>query len=557
MDFSPDPLSERYDILCRCDTGMSYVTKTPTTNGSRLSASFRLDQWVRTCCCFHIEIRPFFPGCGNDCPRRVSTLDFCKTSLLAPPPPTRNPLPVVVGVSSALLLSVAVGACITITCRRKVSKAKNHEAEDASLQKHTLEEHQTLLLIYSQDHPLFLDVVLKLAAFLQGHCGILVLLDMLDSSAVSQVGLMRWLELQRNKLGPNDKIMVLCSRGVQTKWRAMCGQGEMTHQPDDLIGPFISLFLCDMHQPGSMGRYIVAYFDEISSEQDIPSFFDIAVKYKLMKHFEELYFRVRDIEKYEPRKVNHVEGIRPDSYFRCPSGSQLRNSIENFHAFQIENPDWFEKGSMEDVDEQSLLIKYKQQDPQILECLPMVSEGPSIFTNDVLINKNMDDFHIIAPEMKQNSLISENEPVLNSVAFSQNQSVLELMPGFSWNSEIFQSNVIPVNHMKDEKAAGASIGENDKRVAGFSRLDPQQGELKVIWETEQKSEDELAGSDQAAWARPSLGENVAEEAVIPWSKVDYSESDLGYSSKAWTEPDSDALKALLQLQQELMSNICN
>uniref|UniRef100_A0A8C6TLX8 SEFIR domain-containing protein n=1 Tax=Neogobius melanostomus TaxID=47308 RepID=A0A8C6TLX8_9GOBI len=358
-------------------------------------------------------------------------------------------------------------------------------------------------LIYSRDHPLFLEVVLKLAAFLQAHCGILVLLDLLDSSAVSQVGLMRWLELQRNKLRPNDKILVLCSRGVQSKWRAMCGQGHVTHQPDDLIGPFLSLFLSDMHRPGSMGRYIAAHFEEISSEHEVPSFFDIAVKYKLMKHFEELYFRVLDMEKYEPRKVNHIQGIGPDEYFRCPSGRLLRNAIEKFHAFQIDNPDWFEKGQTEDVDNLSLLIGHTQQLPQITERIPIVNEGTTI-----------------SPMM------------------------------------FLRRKICPILHHRagDQQVAGASARQNGESVAALSRR-PQPVEMA---EAEARgSNAETSGSEQAAVAGASVGQNEAGAAGFPWSKADTSGSDQGYSSNAWTEPDSDDLRALMLLQQELMNNTCH
>lgn len=79
VDFSPHPVSEMYMVLCRCDHRDLTVTKTLITNGSRLSASFPLDQWDRTCCRFHVQIKPFFRGCGNDCRRHRSSLDLCSS----------------------------------------------------------------------------------------------------------------------------------------------------------------------------------------------------------------------------------------------------------------------------------------------------------------------------------------------------------------------------------------------------------------------------------------------------------------------------------------------
>lgn len=552
VEFSPDPLSEQYLVVCRCERGRSKSIKTLSANRSRLSASFPLDLWVRACCRFHVEIKPFFSRCGNDCQRHSSVLDLCSKPSPAPSVDPWSPLPVALGLSSVLLLTLALGICWAIICKGK--GGKGIQLPDPGPP--SVPERPTLLLIYSRDHPLFRDVVLKLAAFLQARCGILVLLDLLDSSTVSQVGLMRWLELQRNKLRPNDKILVLCSHGVQSKWRAMCGQGHVAHQPDDLIGPFLSLFLSDMHQPGTMGRYIAAYFEEISSKYDVPSFFEIAVKYKLMKHFEELYFRVLDMEKYELRKVNHIEGIGPDEYFRCPSGRQLQNAIEKFQAFQIDNPDWFEKGEIEDFTESSLLIEDTQQPPLIMECVPFVREGPMVFTTEVLANENIENFYIVTPELNKNFLMSENEPILN--AASQKQIVLEVQPDPRPNLEIYQSDVIPVIPAEGEDVVVPSMGQNRERVVGFLCQKPGSVEMAELDEIQA----ETSGSDQVAVTSAvtsapfcPMGQNEAGVAGFPWSKADTSESDQGYSSKVWTEPDSDDLRALLQLQQELMSNI--
>lgn len=271
------------------------------------------------------------------------------------------------------------------------------------------EQHPTVLIIYSQDHYLYRDIVLKLCAFLRAKCGTKVLVDLLDSTSVGMVGRVRWLEWQRRQLkNPSDKILVLCSRGVQAKWRAMCGQGRVTLREDllsptdDMLTPFLNLFLPDMHQAGMLGKYMVAYFDDISGEQDVPSVFDITVKYKLMKHFEELYFRLADIEKYQPGHVNHIEGIGGEEYFNCPSGIALKNAIEVFQAYQVENPNWFEKqciNSEEEVlTEDSLLID-QLQIPPVLECVPLINSGPPVYIHEVEIAKNGNSVHVLTPEL--------------------------------------------------------------------------------------------------------------------------------------------------------------
>lgn len=278
------------------------------------------------------------------------------------------------------------------------------------------DQHPTVLVIYSQDHYLYRDIVLKLCAFLRAKCGTKVLVDLLDSTSLGMVGRVRWLEWQRQQLkNPSDKILVLCSRGVQAKWRAMCGQGRVTLKEDllsptdDMLTPFLNLFLPDMHQAGMLGKYMVAYFDDISSEEDVPSVFDIAVKYKLMKHFEELYFRIADIEKYQPGQVNHIEGIGGEEYFNCPSGRALKNAIEAFQAYQLENPDWFEKecvNSEEEIMTENHLLIDQLQIPPVLECVPLIKDGLPVYIYDVEIAENGNSVHVLTPEVNLESQLS-------------------------------------------------------------------------------------------------------------------------------------------------------
>lgn len=284
-----------------------------------------------------------------------------------------------------------------------------------------------VLVIYSQDHPLYRHIVLQLCGFLQAKCGTEVLLDLLDSASVGMVGPLRWLELQLQKLkDPCDKILVLCSPGVQAKWRAICGQGrvvlreDVLSPTDEVLTPFLNLLLPDMHQPGMMGRYMIAYFDEVSSEDDVPSVFDIAVKYKLMKHFEELYFRILDIEKYQPHQVNHIQGIGCDEYFNCPSGESLRKAIQTFKAFQFEHPNWFEKQCLEGEEqvvlEPDVAISQLQIHP-VLECLPLIRGGLPVFIREVQIKENLSRVHICSPELNPQSVgpsVAEQTPVIRT-----------------------------------------------------------------------------------------------------------------------------------------------
>lgn len=215
-------------------------------------------------------------------------------------------------------------------------------------------ERKRVLVIYSLDHPLYKNIVLKLCAFLSTKCGTDVVLDLLDSRRLGVLGRIQWLDWHREQIvSSSDKILILCSRGVQAKWRAMCGDKQVCLREDarspvgDMLSPALSLMVPHFIRSASFEKYIVAYFDDVFSEEDVPSPFNITVRYKLMKQFEELFFRILDTEKHEPGRVNHIEGLSHDEYYHCPSGKALQDAIEAFYAYQLEHPQWFEDELLE------------------------------------------------------------------------------------------------------------------------------------------------------------------------------------------------------------------
>ncbi|KAF0039164.1 hypothetical protein F2P81_009648 [Scophthalmus maximus] len=397
VSFSPDRLCEEYMVIVRCSAVHQHVDRVYKANHTTLNVTFSLSKWPTSCCQFDVEVKPIFPQCGQDCARQGRTQDICHGKIVAAAPVQGDKLP-----------------------------------------QQQLKQPPKVLVIYSQDHYLYRDIVLKLCAFLQIKCGTKVLVDLLDSTSVGLVGRLRWLEWQRQQLkNPSDKILVLCSQGVQAKWRALCGQGRVTLREDlvsptdDMLTPFLHLFLPDMHQAGMLGKYMVAYFDDVSSKQDIPSVFDITVKYKLMKHFEELYFRIVDIEKYQPDQVNHIPGIGGDEYFNCPSGKALKNAIETFQAYQLENPDWFEKECVdceEEVMTEANLLIDKLHIPPVLKCVPQIRDGPPVYIHEVEITENCNSVHVLTPELNPPhplSSVVEVTPEVNLEYNYQHPSNLE------------------------------------------------------------------------------------------------------------------------------------
>uniref|UniRef100_A0AAV2L1W4 SEFIR domain-containing protein n=1 Tax=Knipowitschia caucasica TaxID=637954 RepID=A0AAV2L1W4_KNICA len=144
------------------------------------------------------------------------------------------------------------------------------------------EPRRRLLIIYSLDHPLYKNIVLKLCGFLRAKCGTEVILDMLDSTRLGMIGGLQWLEWHKRQIEKSsDKILILCSRGVQAKWNAMCTGKRIQLKEDvlstvgDMLVPALCLMVPEFVKSTTFEKYIVAYFDGVSSEDDVPSPFHI------------------------------------------------------------------------------------------------------------------------------------------------------------------------------------------------------------------------------------------------------------------------------------------
>nr|XP_019969453.1 PREDICTED: interleukin-17 receptor A-like [Paralichthys olivaceus] len=487
---------------------------------------------------------------------------------------------VILGVTLTFICVVTAISCVL--CRKPGRTGDAAAAvQGCKPSQHQLEQPPKVLIIYSQDHYLYRDIVLKLCAFLQIKCGTKVLVDLLDSTSVGMVGRLRWLEWQRQQLkNPSDKILVLCSQGVQAKWKALCGQGRVTLREDllsptdDMLTPFLHLFLPDMHQAGMQGKYMAAYFDDISSEQDVPSFFDIMVKYKLMKHFEELYFRILDIEKYQPGQVNHIEGIGGDEYFNCPSGIALKNAIEIFQAYQLENPDWFERECVVDeeevMNEANLLIE-QLHIPPVLQCVPLIREGPPVYTHEVQINENCDSVYVLTPELScQHPLSSviELTPEVNPEGNHQYPSDLDqvLTDHMHPHRPSPESVYIVENWPPLEEEPLSQVPTEDDEEDSLLQQCQLTAHLDLRSSAQQNSHNSNLSQYSGANVRgdylpPSeIGRSLPvemdeDEVLVPSRNGPNSGSDQGYISIMPSQHDSpfkeESLAALARLQEEL------
>ncbi|KAM4819753.1 interleukin-17 receptor A [Thomomys bottae] len=379
----------------------------------RSNVTFTLPD-LQQCCRHQIQIQPFFSSCLTDCLRQEVTV-LCPE---VPPTPEsfaeRVPLwayglvtgTAVLLVASAILLVLCMTWRLSESHRGKDSdstKLTDVQPAAADLTPRPLKPRK-VWIVYSADHPLYVDVVLKFAQFLLTVCGTEVALDLLEEQAISEVGVLTWVGRQKQEMvESNSKIIVLCSRGSRAKWQAMLGcegpavqlRCERGRPAGDLFTAALNMILPDFKKPGCFGTYVVCYFSDVSSERDVPDPFRITSRYPLMASFEDVYFRIQDLEMFEPGRMNRVGALAGDNCLRSPSGRQLAEALERFRCWQARCPEWFERESLcspDDPDrpwldgeglEESLL-----PGPAILKQTPLVREpGPEGGLLDVCLGQ--------------------------------------------------------------------------------------------------------------------------------------------------------------------------
>ncbi|KAM8892241.1 interleukin-17 receptor A [Spinachia spinachia] len=339
VGFKAAQYSERYQVSIQ-SRGFHRSKNVSTENQTLLNVSFEFGWWQLSHCEMVLMIQPAFVRCKKSCQRTKKIIGLCqhyspRTSL-----------------TKATVGLLAVGVFLACLLRNVSHKDPVNTSSVAGKQQPDglrSQKRKRVLVIYSLDHPLYKSVVLKLCSFMASKCGTEVVLDLLDSARLGVLGSIQWLDCRRERTeGSADKILILCSRGVRAKWRAMCGDNPVSLRGDacstagDMLSPALSLMVPHFVRSASFEKYIVAYFEDVCGEEDVPPPFNITVRYKLMKQFEELFFRILDAEKREPGRVNRIEGFSEHEYYRCPSGRALRDALEAFRAYQLENPQWFE-----------------------------------------------------------------------------------------------------------------------------------------------------------------------------------------------------------------------
>ncbi|XP_063072908.1 interleukin 17 receptor A1a isoform X2 [Engraulis encrasicolus] len=554
LGFVPAELrSDPYRVTLQCGKSKSDpqdVSK--VTNATRLTVIYDLAKFPSYCCEFTVQIQPFFQACANDCPRRKQSFNICPVTPSPPPPKPEKSL-MFIAIVAGLVFTCTLAFCSAwVYLHRKTSqkgKILPHFLAPVTplpASQPTFKP-RTILIIYSQDHRLYTDIVLKLCAFLQAKCATEVVVDLLDSTWLGTVGRLPWLEQQRRRI---DKVLVLCSRGVRAKWDAMCGvqhpvtlREDVRSPNDDMTTPAIHLMAPDLQRAASLGKYLVAYFEDISSEHDVPSLFHIAAKYRLMKHFEELIFRIQDMEKYRPDCVNCVQGLGPDDYFRCPSGQALKDAVETFRDYQQQHPDWFERevlGGDEGLGDETdpLLMLPAGAIPPILECQPLLNAGPPVLVHEV----------DVVPNDHPAQRVHELTPEINSIDAGGPVSVhvLDLDP---WDQHLNQNRPgelinPPVYLLQPDVHHPLAGGGAENVPSVVCRHEPLAASTSYQQQLRAKPVEQEEASELSLTDEPFRNEEVPQPSLasVPASVC-------ASGNATYNKPSLQALQKLLSLQQ--------
>uniref|UniRef100_A0A672TR28 Interleukin 17 receptor A n=1 Tax=Strigops habroptila TaxID=2489341 RepID=A0A672TR28_STRHB len=492
VSFNPWMESARYQIHVASflnDKKCKMITRDFTEGGlqQQVNVTIKIEKNIRACCNYKIQIQPFFANCGTDCLRHSAFIPC-------------SPAP-----------------------RHWRGKCNHNNLQTAApyadLPLPPLKPRK-VWIVYSADHLLYVDVVLKFAEFLMTVCGTAVALDLLEDHQISELGPLPWLTRQKKEMEDlSSKIIILCSRGTQAKWQAMLGSEPVCLKQDrqkpmgDLFTPALNLILPDFKKPACFGMYIVCYFEGISSEKDIPDLFNVTSRYQLMNKFEDIYFRIQDLEKFEPGRIHRIQEITAENYIDTPSGRKLKEAVQKFKNWQTEHPDWFESETIYlDNDEESLSLNRESQVDSLL------SEPGGIVKHQLQLREpDPNCSYVISLHMHEGeSRGCKLQPQLNPCGDMTSQTVVLPMD----EAPLVQV-VEPVSSMEDRNILGQHVLSNEDCMEGVPLLEtsvPMRNNIILHDDSEVSAIDDQSPADLSGNLRHHLNElmhSLYQQSVIP------------------------------------------
>ncbi|XP_063303726.1 interleukin-17 receptor A [Pelobates fuscus] len=287
---------------------------------------------ISPACWYDFQIWPHMSTCQNDCLR----LNFKSECTLPSPKPVKRMYMSCIAAPVTLLFF----GCVLLLCCLcgNITPPPSPPPTPPPPLPHI----KKVWLIYSADHTRYVNVVIKFADFLRGAWGMEVIVDRLHEGEIAEEGHMTWLCHQKKKIEDSDgSILVLCSRGTREKWNARLttDKQRITLRKDrelqDLFTPAITIISADFQNGLHNEQYIIAYFEELSDLQDIPSLFNSCLKYNLVRDLQDIFFRIQRKERHCPRSQYDVPQEGAKGY------ENLRKALKRCQAWQEKHLNWF------------------------------------------------------------------------------------------------------------------------------------------------------------------------------------------------------------------------
>nr|XP_014342128.1 PREDICTED: interleukin-17 receptor B [Latimeria chalumnae] len=253
-------------------------------------------------CISDLKLIPELTGCRDDCKTYYKTLDCFKKPGLTKDSETNEgheedlKAPIISDGQPEeppkyLILIGSCFICITfIVCYSVYKYVSGKKKEKLLLLRWADLKLVRILIIYSQDNQLFQNAVIAFAEFLQMYCQFEVIFDMWQKGKIAAMGPVQWLALQKDHV---DKILFLCPPIAKSQQEtASFLEAEDCKQincSEDLFTLATNLFCSDFKYQSSLCKYMVVYFDEISSKKEIPGILSCCKTYGLMRDIDQFY----------------------------------------------------------------------------------------------------------------------------------------------------------------------------------------------------------------------------------------------------------------------------
>ncbi|KAM6126483.1 interleukin-17 receptor B [Phoenicopterus ruber ruber] len=224
-----------------------------------------------------VEIIPYFAKCGYDCPRPTENLTN-RVQMKANEILTVNSVGRFVCFLLAALLVIvciiAAVACITTDRDSFRRQFFHHQVQ--------LQLHVEVLVIYPE--VCFHRIVLSFAELLHEGCQTDVVLDMWEKRRIAETGPVQWLAAQ--KAAAADRVIFLSSNPATAARDVSCKSMRNHNNMQNMFTLAVNLFCSDMTNQSSVQNYVVVSFNEVSSQDTLPSALNFCPEYCLMKDIE-------------------------------------------------------------------------------------------------------------------------------------------------------------------------------------------------------------------------------------------------------------------------------